>query len=127
MRADRRGRRLAPAVAEPDIEMTASVAALALSASLLVSPSSPRRRLARTTRRPRRSPARFVGWLAVCAGAAGVVLLPLTTVLAAAVFAATAGLRYRCRRRSRLGFHERREIETAIEVFVGELRIGKKS
>jgi tight adherence protein B len=104
--------------------MTASVAALALSASLLVSPSSPRRRLARTSRGPSRSPARFAGWLAVCAGAAGVVLLPLTTVLAAAVFAATAGFRYRCRRRSRRGMDESRELETAIDVLVGELRVG---
>ncbi len=104
--------------------MTASVAALALSASLLVSPSSPRRRLARTNRGPSRSPVRFAGWLAVSVGAAGVVLLPLTTVLAAAVFAATAGFRYRCRRRSRRGMDESRELETAIDVLVGELRVG---
>jgi tight adherence protein B len=104
--------------------MTASVAALALSASLLVSPSSPRRRLARTNRGPGRSPARGAGWFAVCAAAAGVVLLPLTTVLAAAVLAATAGLRYRRRRRSRRGMDESRELETAIDVLVGELRVG---
>ncbi len=104
--------------------MTASVAALALSASLLVSPSSPRRRLARTDRGRSRSPARAAGWFAVCAAAAGVVLLPLTTVLAAAVFAATAGVRYRRRRRSRRGSDESRELETAIDVLVGELRVG---
>ena len=103
--------------------MTASVAALALSASLLVSPSSPRRRLVRTNR-GRSSPARAAGWFAVCAGAAGIVLLPLTTVLAAAVFAATAGLRHRRRRRSRRGMDERHELETAIDVLVGELRVG---
>jgi len=101
--------------------MTASVAALSLSASLLVSPYSPRRRLAR---RPGRSPARAAGWFAVCAAAASVVLLPLTTVLAAAVFAATAGLRYRRRRRSHRGMDESRELETAIDVLVGELRVG---
>jgi tight adherence protein B len=62
--------------------------------------------------------------LAVCAGIAGAVLLPLTTVLAAAVLAATASLRYRRRRRRRLGIAEGRELETAIDVLVGELRVG---
>ncbi|MBV8179276.1 MAG: type II secretion system F family protein [Mycobacterium sp.] len=103
--------------------MTASVAALALSASLLVSPSSPRRRLVRTNR-GRNSPARAAGWFAVCAGAAGTALLPLTTVLAAAAFAATAGLRLRRRRRNRRGIDESHELETAIDVLVGELRVG---
>ena len=103
--------------------MTTSVAALALSASLLVSPSSPRRRLARPDRGRSRLPAGAAAWLAVGAGAAGAVLLPLTTVLAAAVFAGTASLRYR-RRRRRLGISESRELETAIDVLVGELRVG---
>jgi tight adherence protein B len=104
--------------------MTAPVAAaLALSASVLVLPSSPRRRLARD-RGCAQSPARAAAWLAVCAGAAGAVLLPLTTVLAAVVFAATAGLRYRRRRRSRRAMDESRELETAIDVLVGELRVG---
>ncbi len=104
--------------------MTTSVAALALSASLLVSPSSPRRRLARPDRGRSRLPAGAAAWLAVGAGAAGAVLLPLTTVLAAAVFAGTASLRYRRRRRRRLGISESRELETAIDVLVGELRVG---
>jgi tight adherence protein B len=104
--------------------MTASAAALALSASLLVAPSSPRRRLIRPDRRRGRSPARAAGWLAVCAGAAGAVFLPLTTVLASAVSAATAGLRYRRCRRSRRGIDESRELETAIDVLVGELLVG---
>ncbi len=104
--------------------MTASAAALALSASLLVSPSSPRRRLARRDQARSRSTARTAGWLALCAGAASAVFLPLTTVLAAMVFAATASLRYRRRRRSRLGMAESRELETAIDVLVGELRVG---
>jgi tight adherence protein B len=102
--------------------MTASAAALALSASVLVAPSSPGRRLARPGRG--RSTARAARWLAVCAGIAGAVLLPLTTVLAAAVLAATASLRYRRRRRRRLGIAEGRELETAIDVLVGELRVG---
>jgi tight adherence protein B len=104
--------------------MTASAAALALSASLLVSPSSPRRRLARRGQAPRRSTARAVGWFGVCAGAVGFVLLPLTTALAAATFVATVTVRYRRRRRSRRGMAESRELETAIDVLVGELRVG---
>jgi tight adherence protein B len=104
--------------------MTASAAAVALSVSLLVSPSSPRRRLTRRDQARSRSTARTAGWFALCAGAASAVFLPPTTVLAAAVFAATASLRYRRRRRSRLGMAESRELETAIDVLVGELRVG---
>jgi tight adherence protein B len=104
--------------------MTAAAAALALSASLLVSPPSPRRRLARRGAASSRSPARAAGWVAVCAAAVGSVLLPLTTVLAAVMFVATASLRHRRRRRSRRGMAEGRELETAIDVLVGELRVG---
>lgn len=104
--------------------MTASAAAMALSASVLVSPSSPRRRLARRGPAASRSTGRAAGWFAVCVGAVGFVLLPLTTVLAAAMFIATASLRYRRSRRSRLGTAESRELETAIDVLVGELRVG---
>jgi tight adherence protein B len=105
--------------------MTGPVAAaLALSAAVLVLPSSPRRRLARPARaRNQLSPpaARFI---AVCVMAFGAILLPLTTVLAVAVLGATSGLRYRRRRRSRRGMDESRELETAIDVLVGELRVG---
>jgi tight adherence protein B len=51
-------------------------------------------------------------------------LLPPTTVFAAAALAATAGLRHRRRRRSRRGMDESRALETAIDVLVGELRVG---
>jgi tight adherence protein B len=104
--------------------MSAPIAALALSAAVLVLPSSPRRRLARPDRGRSWSSARVAACLAVCAGAVGAILLPLTTVYAAVVFAATAGLRYRRRRRSRRAMDESRELETAIDVLVGELRIG---
>ena len=104
--------------------MTAPVAALALSAAVLVSPASPRRRLARPDRSRTRLSPRVAGWCAVCAVAGGAVLLPLTTVLATAVLAATGGLRYRRRRRSRRGMDEGRQLETAIDVLVGELRVG---
>ncbi|UQX11242.1 type II secretion system F family protein [Candidatus Mycobacterium methanotrophicum] len=104
--------------------MTAPVAALALSAAVLVSPGSPRRRLARPDRGRTWLPPRVIGWCAVCAAAGGAVLLPPTTVLATAALAATAGLRYRRRRRGRRGMDEARQLETAIDVLVGELRVG---
>jgi tight adherence protein B len=51
-------------------------------------------------------------------------LLPLTTVLAAAMLATTAGLRYRRHRRSRRATDESRTLQTALDVLVGELRVG---
>jgi tight adherence protein B len=105
--------------------MTGPVAAaLALAAAALALPSSSRRRLARPAMRRTRLPRAAVGWSAVGAAAAGAVLLPMTTVLAIAVIAATARLRYRRRRSSRRGTDESRELETAIDVLVGELRVG---
>jgi tight adherence protein B len=99
-------------------------AALALSAAMLVLPSSPRRRLARPGGGRHRLPRPAAAFVAACAMAAAAVLLPLATVLAVALLAATASLRYRRRRRSRRGMDESRELETAIGVLVGELRVG---
>ena len=97
-------------------------AALALSAAALVLPSSPARRLARAGRH--RFPARAVGWMAVCALAIGAVFLPPATVFAFGLFVATMAMRYRRRRRSDRGIAESRELETAIDILVGELRVG---
>lgn len=104
--------------------MTVPVAALALSAAVLVSPASPRRRLARPGRSRIQSAPRVAGWWVACAVVCGAVFLPLTTVLATAVLAATGGLRYRRRHRRRRGIDEGRQLETAIDVLVGELRVG---
>jgi tight adherence protein B len=105
--------------------MTGPVAAaLALSAAVLVLPSSPGRRLARPARARNQLSPPAAGFIAVCVMAFGAILLPLTTVLAVAVLGATTGLRCRCRRRSRRGMDESRELETAIDVLVGELRVG---
>jgi tight adherence protein B len=51
-------------------------------------------------------------------------LLPLTTVLALAVVGGTASLRYRRRRRVRRALDEGRTLESALDVLVGELRVG---
>ncbi|MGO9383371.1 MAG: type II secretion system F family protein [Mycobacterium sp.] len=102
-----------------------AVGALLLSLALVVFPSSPRRRLMPPARARRRfPPVGAAGWLTACVIAAAAVLLPLTTVLAIAVVAATASLRYRRRRRIRNAVDEGRTLETALDVLVGELRVG---
>jgi tight adherence protein B len=100
-----------------------SVGALLLSAAAVVFPSSPRHRLA-TRGRDRRLPKGAAGCVAACALVAAAVLLPLTTVLTLAVGGATLGLRHRRRRRIRCAADEGRTLETALDVLVGELRVG---
>lgn len=100
--------------------------ALLLSLALLVFPASPRRRLtpAAPPRRRVRVGTRGAGFVTVCAAVAFAVLLPLTTVLAVAVVGVTVGLRYRRQRRMRRATDEGRTLETALDVLVGELRVG---
>jgi tight adherence protein B len=62
--------------------------------------------------------------MTVCGLAASAAFLSLTTVFALGVFGATMALRYRRRRRSDRGVAEGRELETAIDILVGELRVG---
>ncbi len=102
------------------------VGALLLALALMVLPPSPLRRLVPVTskRRRRNVGSRGAGCITVCAGCAVVVLLPLTTVLTVAVVGATAGLRYRRRRRLARAMDEGRTLETALDVLVGELRVG---
>jgi tight adherence protein B len=100
------------------------LAAVALAAAVLMLPSSPRRRLAPADRNRKGLPPPAAGWVTVGALAVGAVLLPLTTVLAASVLVATLALRLRRRRRSDRGSGDSRELETAIDVLVGELRVG---
>jgi tight adherence protein B len=103
-----------------------AVAALLLSLALVVVSSSPRRRLMPRVRVPPRVmvDARIVGRATACAIVAAAVLLPLTTVLAVAVVSATVGLRYRRRRCIQRAMDEGRTLETALDVLVGELRVG---
>jgi tight adherence protein B len=98
--------------------------ATALSAALLVVPSSSRGRLgylganrmvlSRHTRRTAMA----------CAAVGGIVILPLTTIFAAVVLSLTWSLRSGRRRRSDRARAESAELETAIDVLVGELRVG---
>jgi len=105
--------------------MSAPLAAvLMLLLAVAVLPSSPRCRLTSALPTRRRVPLVFVCGAAGFTAVAAVVLLPLTTVLAAAVLVTTLGRRYRRRRRSRRGMDESRALETALDVLVGELRVG---
>lgn len=111
-------------------------AALFLSLAIVVLSSSPRRRLdpsvaiRRRVGRPvhrwvRPGGRRWVGGIpAGCSAVAAAVLLPLTTVLAITVLGATATVRRRRHRRSRRATDEGRTLETALDVLVGELRVG---
>lgn len=104
----------------------AAFGALLLSLALIIVSPSPRHRL----RRPSRVRGRIlvtasgVGLVVALAVLAAAVLLPLTTVLAVSVVSATAGLRYRRRRRMQRARDEGRTLETALDVLVGELRVG---
>ena len=101
--------------------------ALLLSLALLVFPSSPRGRLTPPAHGRRRVLPIGPRWLVGSAGCVAVVaavLLPLTTLLGVAVLGATAFLRYRRRRRSRRATDEGQTLETALDVLVGELRVG---
>ncbi|HTX94725.1 MAG TPA: type II secretion system F family protein [Mycobacterium sp.] len=101
--------------------------ALPLALALVVLPPSPRRRLSPVTAKHRRlglvGP-RGAACLTVGVGCAAVVLLPLTTTLAVAVVGATAALRYRRRRAIRRAMHEGKTLEGALDLLVGELRVG---
>jgi tight adherence protein B len=104
-----------------------AVAALALSAAILAVPRSPRQRLIPPRQPHLRGPRAVGGWIApgaVMAAVVGVVLLPLTTVIATAVLGATLALRQRRRRRGRRAAREGRALEAALDVLVGELRAG---
>jgi tight adherence protein B len=103
-----------------------TVAALLLSLALVVFPSSPRHRLAPPARVSRRVMvgARGAGCITACAVVVAATALPATTVLALASVGATAGLRYRRRRRIQGAIDEGRTLESALDVLVGELRVG---
>jgi Flp pilus assembly protein TadB len=85
--------------------------------------SGPRTARARAPRRVIAGP-RWVGCITACAVVATAALLPLTTALAAGAVGATASLRYRRRLLIQRAMDEGRTLETALDVLVGELRVG---
>src|SRR3984885_11327255 len=105
--------------------MTGPVAAaLALSAAALALPPSSRRRLARPAGGRTRPTWSAVRWSATARAGCRALFLPVTTIFAVVSLGSTWRLRDRRRRRSRRGTDESRELETAIDVLVGELRVG---
>jgi tight adherence protein B len=100
-------------------------AAVFLALALTLLSSSPSRRLTPPARPPRRFPrGPWVAGIAGCAALAAAVVVPVTTILAAAVLGATLLLRHRRGRRIRRAEDEGRMLETALDVLVGELRVG---
>ncbi|BAX94757.1 type II secretion system F family protein [Mycobacterium shigaense] len=107
--------------------MTAAIGgALALTLALLIFPVSPRRRLAAAGphRRRREVGRRGSVWLTAGVALVAVVLLSLPTALALVAVVATVYSRYRRRRRMRRAGDEGRSLEAALDVLVGELRVG---
>lgn len=96
-----------------------AVAALALAGAVLLG-VPPRRRFA-PIRRPRRR--RLVS-VAGCGALLAAVMLPVSTCLAGGVLGVTVGLRQRRRRRAGRAAAEARALESALDVLVGELRVG---
>lgn len=99
-----------------------TLAAIALSGAALTLPSSPRRRLIPAGRKS--VPAFALPSAMAFAAISCAVLLPLTTVLATGLITATMLVRFRRRRRGDRGTDESTSMETAIDVLVGELRVG---
>lgn len=102
--------------------------ALALAGAVLT-PASPAHRLGMRVRPTgaagRRPPGRAAAGCAIgCLAAILVAMLPVATSLAVTALGATIGLRHRRRLRCRRGDTEARALETALEVLVGELRVG---
>lgn len=98
--------------------------ALALALAVVMLPASPGRRLALAGSAYRRMPLATAGWVGGCIGIATALLLPLTIDLAAMIVAATTAVRYRRRRQSQRAAAEGQSLQAAIDVLVGELRVG---
>lgn len=106
-----------------------ALAALILSLAVMVLPPSPLGRLTglagfRFAKRPAPRAQAQVGGVLACVTAGAAAVLPLTTILAVAVLGATAGLRFRRSRRRRRSSAASQALETALDVLVGELRVG---
>jgi len=101
-----------------------SGAALALALALLVAPPPPRSRLA-TARPDPRLRGRAVLIFGTCAVAVAIAAVaPPTAVIALAAAAATAIRRRRARLRRMHRVREAAQLQAALEVLVGELRVG---
>jgi tight adherence protein B len=97
------------------------LAALALAMALLLVPPSSQRRLEKVTPVGRRIPARAG---LIMFGVAVALLAPATLTVAAAILVATVALRHRRRIAQRTRGDEALALQSALDVLVGELRVG---
>jgi tight adherence protein B len=98
--------------------------ALTLALAVTMLPSTPHRRLAAVHSAGRRTPRVAVGWIVGCLALPVTVLLPLTSVVAVGMAIATVGLRCHRRNRRRDSAAENQTLQSAMDVLIGELRVG---
>lgn len=101
-----------------------TVAAVALALALLVSPAAPRRRLTAHHTGSARLPRSTVLALGVAVVGATALWLSFATALAAVLLGATLIVRRRRQAAMRLAAAEGRALQEALDVLVGELRVG---
>ncbi len=98
--------------------------ALLLALAVTVLPSTPRRRLALHHSTGWRTPRAAVGWIVGCVALPITVLLTPTSVVAVGIAAATVALRCHRRNRRRDSAAENQALQSAMDVLIGELRVG---
>lgn len=99
-------------------------AAMALAAALLVAPSSPRHRLTAHLPSEGRRVRGLGAVLVLAVGAAGALLVPIPVLVAVALAAATVARRRRAAALTRRRTAESGELQGALAVLIGELRVG---
>jgi tight adherence protein B len=98
--------------------------ALALALAVAVLPSVPHCRLAPVRATRRRIPRNVAGWAVGCAALPVALFVPLSTDLAVAAVTATVALRQHRRNRRVGSAAENQSLQGAMDVLVGELRVG---
>lgn len=98
-----------------------TIAALALALAVVVAPRPSRHRLVRVARTRRRLPAVAV---AVASAAAMAMVLPVAVTIAAGILVGTLMLRRRRSMARRAHAMEAAALQSALDVLVGELRVG---
>jgi tight adherence protein B len=98
--------------------------ALVLALAVAVLPSVPRRRLAPVGATHRRIPRNVAGWAVGCAALPITLFVPVSTDLAVAAVTATVALRQHRRNRRVRSAAENQSLQGAMDVLVGELRVG---
>ncbi|MCW2686738.1 MAG: type secretion system protein [Mycobacterium sp.] len=104
-----------------------AVAAAALALALLVAPASPRRRLATLCPAPAKLRMAYRSRVIAAAAAVSVasaLVVPATAVVAVVIAAVTLAVRLRQRETRRRRVEESRALQDALDVLVGELRVG---